>query len=66
MKLSEMSLQDIWAIFDHPENYPLRVTIDGQTVELSPEAVAELRRRQVDFDVDEAQVVRILRTFGTC
>jgi hypothetical protein len=66
MKTTEMSLQDAAAIFDDSENYPLRVTVDGETRELDAAAVADLRRRRVPFDVDDAQAARILIKHGTC
>lgn len=66
MRYSELTLMDRKAIFDHQENFPLVVTVDGQTTELNKEAVADLRIRRVDFDIDEAQVSRILINFGTC
>jgi hypothetical protein len=66
MKSSEMSLQDSRTIFEIAENYPLLVTVDGRTAELDAEAVADLRRRRVEFDVDEAQAARILIKYGTC
>jgi hypothetical protein len=66
MKTNEMSLQDAAAIFDHDENYPLTVTVDGRTCQLDADAVADLRRRRVPFDVDDAEVARILIKFGTC
>ena len=66
MKTNEMSLQDAAAIFDDAENYPLRVTFDGKTLDLDAPAVADLRRRRVVFEVDEAQVARILIRHGTC
>lgn len=66
MKSTEMSLQDRQAVFEHPENYPLVVTLDGRTSELDADAIADLRRRRIAFEVDEAQVARILVKFGTC
>ncbi|GIW06320.1 MAG: hypothetical protein KatS3mg060_1125 [Dehalococcoidia bacterium] len=66
MKSTEMSLQDAAALFEHADNYPLTITVDGTTRELDAEAVAELRRRRIPFEVDDAQVARILIKHGTC
>ncbi|MCS6800870.1 MAG: hypothetical protein RMM58_08960 [Chloroflexota bacterium] len=66
MKSTEMSLQDAAAIFDHDENYPLTVIVDGVARQLDAEGVADLRRRRIPFEIDEAEAARLLIKYGTC
>ena len=66
MRYSEMTLMDRKAIFDHQENFPLVVTVGGETSEVDHVVISELRSKKVDFEVDEAQAAHILIKFGTC
>lgn len=66
MRYFEMSLQDAKAIFDHPDNFPLTVTVGDETRILGSEEITRLRNERVNFDVDEAEVARILIRYGTC
>jgi hypothetical protein len=66
MRYFEMSLQDSKAIFDHADNFPLRVTVGDETRLLEKTEVEKLRAERVNFDIDEAEAALILIKYGTC
>ncbi len=66
MKSTELSLQEYRTILEYEDNFPIRVTVDGETREADAAFLRDLRGRRVHFDLDDAQVSQIFTKHGTC